>query len=196
MINRQQFSGIVHFAVAVVVIADGAVEHVIAQNPVECLYLRRSSFGGIGRDLHSCGGACRAGAHKLAIDFDHTGITGLNGPELRVIADVRQLLAGAADHIDQQLTILRGARLMINDEFNHVASSGRIACKLDSEPWRSRRFAVRNQGNRSGAAFESGNSAKINSSGPGRLFLHPWSKPAFLNREAYQPPLDAELSKW
>ena len=93
MLDGHQLGRVVHRAIAVVIVANGAVEHVISQNPIERFPLRRHRLGGFGGDIHSSGYFRRASAHQLASYFDHASITALNGTELRVVADLRKLCA-------------------------------------------------------------------------------------------------------
>jgi hypothetical protein len=39
---------------------------------------------------------------------------------LGVVADVRNLFAGAFDDVNEELILLRAARLLVNDNFNHA----------------------------------------------------------------------------
>ena len=41
VLDGQQFRGVMDDAIAVVVVADGAVQHVVAQNAIECFHLGR-----------------------------------------------------------------------------------------------------------------------------------------------------------
>ena len=41
MLNGQQFRRVMDDAIAVIVVADGAVQHVVAQNAIECFHLGR-----------------------------------------------------------------------------------------------------------------------------------------------------------
>jgi hypothetical protein len=84
-------------AVSIVVIADRAVEHVIAQNAVKGLHLGRRSPGGLGGDRHPVGGFGCASADELFAGFNHAGVTRLNRAELGMIANGRKKGAGPVD---------------------------------------------------------------------------------------------------
>src|ERR1700730_14513585 len=52
MIHREHFGGVMHRAVAVVVVADRAVKHMVFEQTVEAFPLRGVSPGGLGLHLH------------------------------------------------------------------------------------------------------------------------------------------------
>ena len=91
MLDVEQVGGVVDGAVAVVVVADGAIEQVVAEDAVEGFALRAMSRAlGLGDDDHAARRLGGAGADQVAIDLDHAGVAGLDGPELRVVADLRE----------------------------------------------------------------------------------------------------------
>ena len=115
VLDREQFRGVVDGAVAVVVVADRAVEQVVAEDAIECLALGGRRPRRLGGRPSSPSAACRcAGADQLAVDLDHAGVAGLDGAELGVIADLRNLGAAAVDHIDQPLSWLDRLQFAIN----------------------------------------------------------------------------------
>jgi len=79
----------VHGAIAVTVIANRAVELVIAENPIKRFALGFARGGGIRSDTQAWRYSGSAGAHELAINLHHTGVAGLNWTKLRVIANLR-----------------------------------------------------------------------------------------------------------
>ena len=90
-------------AVAVVVVADGAIEQVIGKNAVERFTLSGIGACGSGNDLHTCLYGAAAGAYQIAVNLDHTGVTGLDRAKLVMVADLRQLHLDAVNCLDQQL---------------------------------------------------------------------------------------------
>ena len=78
-------------AIAIAVVANGAIQKVVAENPIKCFALRLSCYRGVRRDTHVAPNGSGAGSHKLAIDFDHAGVTRLNWTKLLVITDLGQL---------------------------------------------------------------------------------------------------------
>ena len=62
----------------------------------------------------------RAGPDELAVDFDHAGVAGLDRAKLRVIADLRQLDAGAIDDIDQAFPRGDVSPLAIQNDLAHA----------------------------------------------------------------------------
>jgi hypothetical protein len=78
--HGEQFGGVVHGAVAVVVVAHRTVEIVIVQNAVERLSAGGvRPAGGVG-DFHSSSRHRGAGANQLVIHLHDTGIAGLDRP--------------------------------------------------------------------------------------------------------------------
>ena len=103
MLNGQQLGRVVDRAVAVVVVADGAVEHVIAEDPVKRLLLRGHSPCRLGRDTHPLSDTGRTGTDQLAVDLDQARVARLDRPELWVVTDVGDQSAGAIDHLYEKL---------------------------------------------------------------------------------------------
>src|SRR5262249_3145969 len=103
MFDCQQFGGVVDGAIAVVVVADSAVEQMITQNAIEGLALSVDDFGGFGGDLHACGNGACAGPDEFAIDFDEASVAGLERAELGVITDLRNRNAGAVENVNEAL---------------------------------------------------------------------------------------------
>ena len=88
MLDLEHGRGVVHGAVAVVVVADGAVEQVIAEDAIEGLALGGVGALRFGEDSHAFGGGGSAGANQLAVGLDHAGIAGLDRAELMVVTDL------------------------------------------------------------------------------------------------------------
>ena len=55
----------------------------------------------------------------MTVNLDHTGIAGLDRPELRVITDLREFAAATVDDIYQSLARLRFLYPTINRDTNH-----------------------------------------------------------------------------
>jgi hypothetical protein len=102
MIHREHLGRVVHRAVAVIVVADRAVKHMVLEQTVEGFALRGVSPGGFGLDLHPGGNLCRAGAPKLAVDLHHTSIARLNWAELMMVTHTRDLEFVAEEQIDEK----------------------------------------------------------------------------------------------
>ncbi len=104
----QQPGGVVHGAVAVVVIADRAVQQVVGEDPVKALRLRLSRARAFGHNHRSGFHPGGAGPLERTVDLDKAGVAGLDGPQLLEIADVRHLALGPAQGalqgVDQQLS--------------------------------------------------------------------------------------------
>ena len=102
MLDVEQRGGVVHRAVAVVVVADRAVEQMIAEDAVKGFALRCVCARGEEVDhVHAVRGHGAAGSHQLAVDLHHAGVAGLDRSKLRVIADLRNSDSAAVDHVDQ-----------------------------------------------------------------------------------------------
>ena len=106
VLNCEQLGGVVHGAVAVVVVADRAVEQMVAEDAIEGFALRRVRARRRCDDVHALRGHGAAGSHQLAVDLDHAGIAGLDRSELGVIADLRYFDSAAVDQVDQALSRL------------------------------------------------------------------------------------------
>src|SRR6266850_1917865 len=104
VLDGQHLGGVVNDAVAVVVVADGAIKEVIAQNAIE--RFRSRQLRPLRRDLHGhvVRNRSRTGAHQLSIEFHKAGVASLDRAELRVIADVGKLNSGAANRVDETLS--------------------------------------------------------------------------------------------
>jgi hypothetical protein len=114
MLDGQQFGGVVYRAIPVVIVANGAIEQVISQNPVERFPLGGLRFGGFRQDVHSGGGFGGASTHQLAIHLNHASVTALNWTELRVITNLRKLSADSINEIDEPLVRFRFGDRTIN----------------------------------------------------------------------------------
>ena len=104
VVQREQLSGVMNRTVSVVVVADRAVEFVIPQNAVERLGTGRVRASRSRGNSHPAGHHRRAGALQFAIDLHDAGVARLNGPELRMIADLRQCEARAVDRVNKPLS--------------------------------------------------------------------------------------------
>jgi hypothetical protein len=100
MIHREHLGRIVHRAVSVIVVADRAVKHMVLEQTVEGFPLRSVSPGGLGLNLHADGNLGGAGSPKFAVYFYQTGIARLDRAQLRVVANLRNLLARSIDDSD------------------------------------------------------------------------------------------------
>jgi hypothetical protein len=108
MLYVEFLRGVVDGAVAVVVVADGAVEHVILEDSVEGLALRDVDILGGGFYLHSRLNPGGAGAYEFTVDLDDAGIATLDGAHLRNVADLWNRLLGvdfsaAVEQLNEQL---------------------------------------------------------------------------------------------
>src|ERR1700686_1367522 len=103
MLNSQQLRRVMDGAVSIIVVADCAVEHVVAENAIKCFHLGRRRLRRLGGDLHSIGNAGRAGPHQAAVRFHHASVTRLNRAELRMVTDLGARPASTVDQIDEQL---------------------------------------------------------------------------------------------
>ena len=107
MLDVERPGGVVDNAVAVVVVANGAVKLVVAEDAVEGFALGGFRADGGRGDFHAVGGHSRAGADELAVDFHEAGVAGLDGAELRMIANLGNLDAGAVHEVEQTFAEFR-----------------------------------------------------------------------------------------
>jgi hypothetical protein len=119
VLDIEQCRGVVHLTVAVVVVADRAIEQVISQQPVEALFLRRLRSCAPGDHTLSRSGLHAARAHQLTVDLDHAGIAALNRTHLRVIADMRQFV-DAQNRIDKPFAALGRYRCSVHRDFYRI----------------------------------------------------------------------------
>src|SRR5215471_6946643 len=121
MLDGKEFGGVMDSAVAVVVVANGAIKHMIGQNPVESLTLRFGRTDGVRSHVHVGLDPNRAGSDQLAVAFNHTSIAGLNRAELRMVAHLRDLDAGSVEQLQQWLARNRFQEFSIKLELNRQA---------------------------------------------------------------------------
>ena len=103
MLDREHLGRVVDRAVAVVIVADGAVEHVIFEEPVERLALGGRGRGGVRRTFIPSVNRGSAGPDELSVHLDQARVAGLDRAELRVVAHCRQLNPDTQDDIDETL---------------------------------------------------------------------------------------------
>ncbi len=101
LVDGQKFRRVVHRAIAVIVVADRAVKLMVAEDPTQCLALGGGRRRRLRQNLHAVRYVRRARPDELAIHLDHARVAGLDRAKLRVVADLRQLNAGAIDYINQ-----------------------------------------------------------------------------------------------
>ncbi len=103
VLHVEVFDSVVDGAVAVVVVANGAVKVVILKDAIEGFALGHIDTCVFSHDVHmgSCPGG--TGPNQRSIDFDHAGVACLDGTHGRVIADLGQMATGkrAVDRFDQ-----------------------------------------------------------------------------------------------
>ena len=73
----------------IIVVANGAVEHVVLQNAIERLALGYIHLVAFGLDPHLGGDLRSAGANQLSIHLDHAGVAGLDRPHLLHVTGLR-----------------------------------------------------------------------------------------------------------
>ena len=86
-------SCVVDCAIAVVVIANSAVKLVVLKDPVERLALGDIGTLAAGGDCHPSLRLGCARAHQFSVHFHHAGVARLDGPHLRVVANLREIPA-------------------------------------------------------------------------------------------------------
>ena len=119
MDDAQQVGRIVYRAIAVIVVADCAVEQVVAQNTVESFALRDIYPQRFGIHPHASGWLRCASPYQLAVNFNDACIAGLDRTHLRVIADLRNLRTNRVKHIHQ----IPGVADSLKGPFKMIAAS-------------------------------------------------------------------------
>src|SRR6516165_4417481 len=91
-------------AVTVGIVADGTVEKMVAQDPVERFSPGRFCLRRCRNNLHPFrdGGAARAS--ESAAYFHQASIAALNRAKLRMVADLGKLFPNSIDYVDQVFT--------------------------------------------------------------------------------------------
>jgi hypothetical protein len=118
----KEFGCVMHGTVAVVVVANGTVKQMVTEDAVKSFASRRvPSLRGCNH-VHAICGSRTTGSYKLSVDLNHARITGLDGPKLRVITDLRYFDLATINEIDQALSRLNCLRLSVNGRC-HVRST-------------------------------------------------------------------------
>lgn len=115
MFDFEENRSVVNGAIAIVVVADRAVKLMIPENVIEgltlrCLRSRRRSL-----DLNAINRGGSASPHELAVQLHHARIAGLDGAELRMVADLRNGDPAAIDGVDQVLPRLDLLSLVVHE---------------------------------------------------------------------------------
>jgi hypothetical protein len=96
MLYLEQRCGVVNGAIVVVVVTDGAVEHVVLEDAVEGLTLGDVDGLAGGFDGHAGSDLGAAGADEFSVHLNHAGVTALDGAHLGDVADLRNFLLDAS----------------------------------------------------------------------------------------------------
>src|SRR5258706_3170285 len=132
VLHLQQFCGVVDGAVAVVVVADGAIEEMVFKDAIEGLALGGGGRWRVGDNGHRVTDHRRAGAHQFSIHLHHAGVAGLNGAELWVIADLGQLNFCAVNVVDKTLASFGLNHGAVDRYANHIHLRVQGACYFSS----------------------------------------------------------------
>jgi hypothetical protein len=101
MLDGQEPGGVVCHAVSVVIVADRAVEQVVAQDSSEGFLPGSDRARRFCRNLHAIDDLSCASPDEVSVNLDHAGIAGLNRAELRVITNLRNLGPYLVEKIDE-----------------------------------------------------------------------------------------------
>ncbi len=100
--------GVVNGAVAIVVIADRAIEVVISEDAVEGFALRDVGAETFCRYLRSGYYLGSARTNQFPAPLDHAGVASLDGSHMRVVADLRKMPVGKRPVYDFDEQFSRG----------------------------------------------------------------------------------------
>src|SRR5882672_9890575 len=114
MLDGHQLGRVVYRAIPVVVVADGAVKHVVAKNPVEGFPLSSDRSSGSRGNVHSGCDVGGASPDQLAVHLHHARVASLNRAELGMIADLGNFRAGVIDEVNETLVGLRLSGRTVN----------------------------------------------------------------------------------
>src|SRR5271170_4890582 len=125
MFDFEEDRSVMDGAVAVVIVADRAVEQMIAEDAIEGLTLRCLRPRRRDLDLGVVDGIGSTGPHELAVHLDHAGIACLDGTKLGMIADLRNQDSAAVEGFDQALprTDLLRLAVHVNRQGSNLPSS-------------------------------------------------------------------------
>ena len=119
VLNSQETLSVVDGAIAVVVVTNRAVEHVVAQDAMEAFLLRPYGTLCFGRDNHSVRDARSARSNQLTVDLNQASVAGLDRTELSVITNLRQLNVLAIDSLNQVFSAIRFISVAVNSHSDH-----------------------------------------------------------------------------
>ena len=105
VLDLEQRGGVVDGAVAVVVVADRAVEQVVAEDAIEGFSLSGAGVLRFGLDDLAGGDLGGAGADQLAVYLDHAGVAGLDRAQAVVVTHLGDFLGVAIQRIDEPLAL-------------------------------------------------------------------------------------------
>src|SRR5208283_4654391 len=91
MLHREHLCRVMDDTIAVVIVADRTVKHVVLEQTVESLTLRGIGPGRLRFHLHTRRGRRGASPHQLPVDLDQAGVARLDGAELMMITDRRNI---------------------------------------------------------------------------------------------------------
>ena len=114
VLDGQQLGRVVHRAIPVVIVADRAVKHVIAENPVERFPLSGDRSCGSCGNVHAGRAMRGASPDQFAVHLHHTRVASLNRAELWMIANLGNFRTDAIDELDETLVGLRLSGRTVN----------------------------------------------------------------------------------
>jgi hypothetical protein len=101
MLDVEHGGCVVYGAIAIVVVANSAIEKVVLQNTVESIELRVSNAGRLGDNGCVFCNHRGASANQAAVYFNEACITCFNRAELGMVANVRDVAACLRNYVDQ-----------------------------------------------------------------------------------------------
>ena len=104
MLHLEHLGRVVDRAIAVVVVADRAVKHVVGEDPVESLPLRGIGPGRLGLHLHPVANRGGASPDQMSVDLDQAGVACLDGTELVMITNLGKFFTNSINYVDQSFT--------------------------------------------------------------------------------------------
>jgi hypothetical protein len=126
--------GVMHCTIAVAVVADRAVEQVIAEDAIEGFALRGISPQRGRGNCHAIYELRSAGTDKLPVDLDHAGIACLNGAKPVVVTHLGKDGPDPVDQFDHPLSRYKLLRSAIDDYARHETLDAPRRPRLDDNP--------------------------------------------------------------
>ncbi len=114
-------------AIAITVIANSAVQEMVAENSIECFVLCFRCCRRVCQDSHVLPHRCGACSDQITIDFDNAGVAGLDWAKLWFVTNLGQFHTTTIYDVDQSLT----QRGLVHDAIDRYPKRWRWFCVMN-----------------------------------------------------------------